>query len=177
MSKNPSEVRRTRQPAVTLLQRKAPSLSLTAAARNPCLKRPHLERTAKRWWRHQVASHRRNWRNGLCFDQTALVIGYKPPADVRGTRSVSYGRKEGAYGQTHVPLCERRKRHRRSVKTGLAATDVIVTWQSGRSSPSQRRAGTWRRDRCAEERREVERTKMYVRYYQNSTQPRSEDDA
>jgi len=174
MSKNPSEVRRTRATRChpVTAQGSKPEFDY---ARNPCLKRHTLSALPNdRDGVSQVASHRRNWRNGLCFDQTALVIGYKPPADVRGTRSVSYGRKEGAYGQTHHAPCERRKRHCRSVKTGLAATDVIVTWQSGRSSPSQRRAGTWRRDLVCRG-TSGKRGLKYVRYYQNSTQPRSED--
>ena len=46
----------------------------------------------------------------------------------------------------HVPLCERRKRNNRSeAQTGLAATDVIIAWQSHHSSPNQRNSGTWRR--------------------------------
>src|SRR5690242_20738705 len=68
--------------------------------------------------------------------------GYKPSAAVADTGSVSYGRKEGAYGQTHhVPHSERRKRDRRSSgngrmhrTTGVAAPDAAIARQSGRSS-------------------------------------------
>jgi hypothetical protein len=35
------------------------------------------------------------------------------------------------------------------MKTGLAAAKVVITWRSIRSSPSQREAGTWRRDAVA----------------------------
>ena len=39
----------------------------------------------------------------------------------------------------HVPLCERRKRNNRSeFQTGLAATEVIIAWQSHRSSWNQK---------------------------------------
>lgn len=39
----------------------------------------------------------------------------------------------------HVPLCERRKRNNWSYsETGLTATDVVIAWQSHRSSPSQK---------------------------------------
>ena len=39
----------------------------------------------------------------------------------------------------HVPLCERSSRNNRSKpQTGLAATEVIIAWQSRRSSPSQK---------------------------------------
>src|SRR3712207_1604324 len=72
--------------------------------------------------------------------------GYKPSAAVVGTGSVPDGRKEGAYGQAyHVPRHERRKRESRPGWAGLAAAEVTLTWQSGRSSRRRRRSGTGRR--------------------------------
>ena len=78
--------------------------------------------------------------------------GYKPSANVAGTGSVPYGRKEGAYGQQEsVSLCERRKRgHWSSLgrssagKPGLAATEGMAAWRSGGSSRRRGRPCTWR---------------------------------
>jgi hypothetical protein len=84
-------------------------------ARNPCMKRPHLEHTAKRrGWCETLGSRStsRCRRKGLLMRaEPRWLQGCKPSAGVGGTGWVPYGRQEGAYGQAqHVSLGERRKR-------------------------------------------------------------------
>lgn len=71
--------------------------------------------------------------------------------------------------RNYVPLYERRKPDNWSILNGLAATEVIIWWQSRYSSQSQGKLDTRRRTTVIvrDESREVERTKTYVRYHQN----------
>ncbi len=59
-------------------------------------------------------------------------------------------------------------------KTGLAAAEVTIAWQSRRSSLSRKTVRYMAKDgsHCREEQQGRERTKTYVRYHQNPTKPR-----
>jgi hypothetical protein len=61
-------------------------------------------------------------------------------------------------------------------KTGLAAAEVTIAWQSRRSSPSRKTVRHMAKDgsHCKEEQQGRERTKTYVRYHQNPTKPRNQ---
>ena len=54
-------------------------------------------------------------------------------------------------------------------KTELAAAEVIIAWRSTRSSPSQRKSGTWRRGAVTMDAGKEGRARMYARYDQTGT--------
>ena len=54
-------------------------------------------------------------------------------------------------------------------KTELAAAEVIIAWRSTRSSPSQRKSGTWRRGAVTMDAGKEGRASMYARYDQTGT--------
>src|SRR6266699_1293278 len=54
-------------------------------------------------------------------------------------------------------------------KTELAAAEVIIAWRSTRSSPSQRKSGTWRRGAVTMDAGKEGRARMYARDDQTGT--------
>jgi hypothetical protein len=127
-------------------------------ARNPCMKRPHLEHTAKRRGGWETLGRRSTARcrgTGLWIRaEPRWLQGCTPSAEVGGTGWVPYGRQAGADGQAqHGSLGERRKRVGRSVRAavetppqpGLAAAEVISAGQRGRSRPRLGKPTTGRR--------------------------------
>ena len=115
-----------------------------ATFRNPCLTLLHLERAAKRQRWHETSGKstmysvdEKVYRRGLnCSDYKG--INHQLMSRILGLYPTGVQRKP-TVKDNHVPMYERRKRNNWSeFQTGLTATDVIIAWQSHRSSPSQK---------------------------------------
>ena len=115
-----------------------------ATFRNPCLTLLHLGRAAKQQrWRETSGKSTVDSVDEKVYSRGLNCSGYK------GTNHQLMSRILGLYPTgvkrkpkvkyNHVPMYERRKRNNWSdTQNGSTATDVIIAWQSHRSSSSQK---------------------------------------